>query len=99
MQGQTVNTGTVVGQMGETGTGAHGIHLHLEYATTSSWNCSTFLNPSTALGIPNESGTVVHYDGSVPPVPPPPPTIRGKNNWKKLYMKRYTINIIDNRLK
>lgn len=74
--GTRVDTTTVVGQMGQTGTGAHGIHLHLEYATalSNTWSpCNAFMNPSNALGIPNVSGTVVHYDGSVPPPPPPPP--------------------------
>ena len=72
--GTSVTTATVVGTMGQTGTGAHGIHLHLEYSTSSSWVCSAFMNPSNALGIPNVSGTIVHYDGSVPPIPPTPPT-------------------------
>lgn len=90
--GQQVNLGTVVGQMGQTGTGAHGIHLHLECSTSSSWSCANFVNPSTELGIPNESGTIVHYDGSIPPVPPPPPPyITRKNNWRNLYRKRYSI--------
>jgi hypothetical protein len=35
------------------------------------WNYDTFLNPSTALGIPNERGIVVKYDGSAPPPIPP----------------------------
>ena len=49
-----------------------GIHLHLEYASTQSWNCNTFLNPADELQIPNEIGTIVKYDGSIPPTPPPP---------------------------
>ena len=36
--GARVTTSTIVGQMGETGTGAHGIHLHLELATSISRN-------------------------------------------------------------
>ena len=36
-----------------------GIHLHLELSTTMAWDYDTFLNPSTALGIPNERGTKV----------------------------------------
>lgn len=72
--GTSVNTGTVIGIMGQTGTGAHGIHLHLEYSTSPNWTCSAFMNPSSALGIPNVSGTVVNYDGSAPtPDPPTPP--------------------------
>lgn len=79
--GAIVTTGTIVGYMGESGTGAHGVHLHLEYSSTVSWTCSTFLNPSTALGIPNVSGTIVHYDGSIPPTPPVPPS-ESKNSSK-----------------
>lgn len=89
--GQSVNTGTIVGQMGETGTGAHGIHLHLELSSSEAWVCANFLNPSTALGIPNESGTIVHYDGSIPPTPPP--SYSTGNKWKNLYRKRYTFFI------
>lgn len=37
------------------------------------WNYDTFLNPSTALGIPNKRGTIVKYDGSAPPPEPPEP--------------------------
>ena len=42
--GQSVNTGTKVGVMGNTGNST-GTHLHLECSTTQSWNCNTFLNP------------------------------------------------------
>lgn len=69
--GDTVNTNTIVGIMGATGN-VTGIHLHLEYATSPIWNYDTFLNPSEALGIPNERGTIVHWDGSIPPEPPTP---------------------------
>ena len=72
--GTQINTGTALGVMGETGTGAHGVHLHLEYSTSQYWTCSAFQNPSAALGIPNISGTVVNYNGETPPVPPTPPT-------------------------
>lgn len=72
--GTPVNTGTALGVMGETGSGAHGVHLHLEYSTAPSWGCAYFQNPSSALGIPNVSGTVVEYNGSVPPIPPPVPS-------------------------
>ncbi len=73
--GTPINTSTALGVMGETGTGAHGVHLHLEYSTSPNWTCSAFQNPSTALGIPNVSGTVVNYDGGItPPTPPDPPT-------------------------
>ena len=69
--GDNVTTATQVGIMGATGN-VTGIHLHLEYATTPTWDYDTFLNPSTALGIPNERGTIVHYDGTIPPTPPTP---------------------------
>lgn len=66
--GQSVDTSTVVGQMGQTGTGADGIHLHLECSTSEGWICANFLNPSTQLGIPNERNTIVHYGTPPPPV-------------------------------
>ena len=69
--GDSVTTSTKVGVMGATGN-VTGIHLHLEYATTPTWNYDTFLNPSDALGIPNVRGTIVKWDGSVPPTPPTP---------------------------
>lgn len=57
--------------MGDTGN-VTGIHLHLERATTYSWQCGTFLNPAEYLQIPNEDDTIVLYSGS--PTPPPTPT-------------------------
>lgn len=69
--GDNVNTSTIVGQMGATGN-VTGVHLHLEYSTTSGWDYDSFLNPSDALGIPNERGTIVHYNGTTPPEPPLP---------------------------
>ena len=69
--GDRVTTATVVGVMGATGN-VTGRHLHLEVGTTSYWSYDTFLNPSTVLGIPNERGTIIHYDGSIPPTPPTP---------------------------
>lgn len=79
--GAVVNTNTKVGVMGATGN-VTGIHLHLEYATTLAWNYDTFLNPSTELGIPNQRGTIVHFDGSVPPIPPTPTEEKKKKGWK-----------------
>ena len=70
--GDTVTTATKVGVMGATGN-VTGVHLHLEYSTSQYWSYDTFLNPSDALGIPNQRGTIVKYDGSVPPEPPTPP--------------------------
>lgn len=83
--GDIVNTLTKVGIMGDTGN-VTGIHLHLEYATTSTWNYDTFLNPATALGIPNERGTIVNYSGIVPP-------INKKNNWKYYMLRKKKIVI------
>lgn len=71
--GDRVTTATKVGVMGATGN-VTGIHLHLEYSTTPYWSYDTFLNPSDALNIPNVRGTIVHYDGTTPPIPPIPPT-------------------------
>lgn len=73
---QYVTTETKLGNMGATGN-VTGIHLHLECSTTAAWNCNTFLNPATVLGIPNVRGTIIHYGGTPPP--PPPPTEKGKN--------------------
>jgi murein DD-endopeptidase MepM/ murein hydrolase activator NlpD len=67
--------------MGATGN-VTGIHLHLELSTTMAWNYDTFLNPSIALGIPNERGTIVKYDGSAPPPEPPEPTPEEKKKRK-----------------
>lgn len=78
--GETVNTNTIVGIMGATGN-VTGIHLHLEYATSPIWNYNTFLNPSEALGIPNERGTIVHWDGTIPPEPPTPTIIFKKRKF------------------
>ena len=78
--GDRVNTGTQVGTMGQTGN-ATGIHLHLELSTTMAWDYDTFLNPSTALGIPNERGTIVKYDGTAPPPIPPTTFIKKKFPW------------------
>lgn len=76
--GDRVYTSTIVGQMGATGN-VTGVHLHLEYSTTSGWDYDSFLNPSDALGIPNQRGTIVHYNGTTPPEPPLP-TGAGKKN-------------------
>lgn len=75
--------------MGETGTGAHGIHLHLELSSTIAWDYDTFLNPSTALGIPNERGTIVKYNGSAPP--PIPPIRENSKKWVQILNKKIRI--------
>ena len=88
--GDNVNTLTQVGIMGDTGN-VTGIHLHLEYATTTTWDYDTFLNPSDALNIPNVRGTIVKYSGVIPPTPISI-RIRKKFPWviyaKKLRLKR-----------
>lgn len=85
--GDNVTTQTQVGIMGATGN-VTGIHLHLELSTTLAWDYDTFLNPSTALGIPNERGTIVKYDGTTPPVPPEPTTIEKKKFPWVLYAEK-----------
>lgn len=75
--GQTVDTNSKVGVMGATGN-VTGVHLHLEYSTTSGWNYDSFLNPSDALGIPNQRGTIVHFNGTTPPIEEP----KKKKGWK-----------------
>lgn len=69
--GDRVTLGTAIGRMGATGN-VTGRHLHLECSTSQAWQCSTFLNPCTILGIPNVDNTVIHYDGTIPPEPPTP---------------------------
>ena len=73
--GQQVTTNTPLGRMGMTGN-ATGIHLHLESATTSSWQCSTFVNPCNLLNIPNVDNTIIYYSGT--PTPPTPAPIFSK---------------------
>ena len=91
--GDRVNLNTKIGKMGNTGNST-GTHLHLEASTTQAWQCSSFVDPCAPLGFPNIRGTVVIYDGSVPPEPPTP-TGNSKNStkWllsrqKKIYIKR-----------
>lgn len=78
--GDTVTTSSRVGVMGDTGN-VTGVHLHLEYSTTSGWDYDSFLNPSDALGIPNVRGTIVHYNAT-PPTPPTPTEEKKKKGWK-----------------
>lgn len=83
--GNLVDETTQVGVMGATGN-VTGVHLHLEYATSPIWNYDTFLNPATALGIPNERGTIIHY-GATPPPPPPTITEKKKFPWPIYFNK------------
>lgn len=71
--GDTVTTMSKVGKMGNTGN-VTGIHLHLELSDVPYWDTTRtrFQNPLIALGIPNERGTIVHYNGGTPPTPPTP---------------------------
>lgn len=85
--GQEVTLNTPIGRMGATGN-VTGRHLHLECSTTQSWQCETFLNPCTILGIPNVDNTIIHYDGSINP-PEPPISFRKKGKFKwVLYSKK-----------
>lgn len=65
-----------------------GIHLHLEYSTSPTWNYDNFLNPSDALGIPNVRGTIVLYDGSITPPTPPPTEIKKKKFPWAIYFRK-----------
>lgn len=58
--GTQVTPNGYIGRMGDTGN-TSGIHLHLECSTTLAWDCSTFINPCTELGIPNVDNTVIEY--------------------------------------
>lgn len=87
-QGQSVNTGTVIGTMGATGN-VTGVHLHLECATTKGWNYDTFVNPAVQLGIPNVRGTIVLYDGTTPPTPPTPPLEKKKKFPWSVYAEKF----------
>lgn len=83
--GDHVDLSTRIGTMGNTGNST-GTHLHLEASTTQAWQCSSFVDPCQPLGFPNERGTIVHFDGEVPPPEPPTPT--GKRNSIKWLMSR-----------
>lgn len=85
--GDKVNTGSILGKMGNTGNST-GTHLHLELSTTTSWNCNNFLNPVEPLGIPNIRGTIVEYDGDAPE-----PPIKKNNSKKWLEIRNFNVNI------
>lgn len=88
--GQTVDTNTKVGVMGQTGN-AFGIHLHLELSDVSYWDTTRthFQNPLIALGIPNERGTIVHFNGTTPPEPPTPTRKKRKKFPWVLYARQF----------
>lgn len=85
---QYVTINTKIGIMGATGD-VTGPHLHLEYSSTRTWDCSTFLNPCNYLGIPNEDDLLIYY---TPIGPTPSYTKKSKFPWvlyaKKLRKKR-----------
>ena len=91
--GQEVTKLTKIGEMGATGN-VSGAHLHLECSTTQNWNCETFINPCSELGIPNEDNLIINYDGDIP-TPEPPITILEKKKFpwtiltRKLRKRRY----------
>lgn len=85
--GDNVTLNTKVGIMGNTGN-VTGTHLHLEYSTSPKWNYDYFLNPSTALGIPNKRGTIVKWSGVIPPTPPTPYNIKRKKFKWVLYANK-----------
>lgn len=90
--GDSVNSNTIIGKMGNTGNST-GTHLHLEASTTESWQCNSFVDPCSPLGFPNVRGTVVIYDGTIPPEPPTPTHSSNATKWlmsqtKKLIIRR-----------
>lgn len=66
--GQSVSTLTKIGVMGATGTHVTGAHLHLEYSSTLTWQCSTFMNPCDFLNIPNVDDTIIYYEPQPQPI-------------------------------
>lgn len=84
--GDKVNLNTLVGKMGNTGNST-GTHLHLEASTTQAWQCSSFVDPCEPLGFPNVRGTVVKWDGTIPPQPPV--TIKKSNFKWVLYANKF----------
>lgn len=83
--GDSVTTATKIGKMGNSGNST-GTHLHLEASTTQSWQCQSFVDPCQPLGFPNVRGTVVEWDGTVPPTPTP--TFKKKSHFKFYLFKK-----------
>ena len=100
--GDSVKIGQEVGIEGTTGSST-GIHLHLEMQdlTNHDWVFHApkeyYSNPAEFMGIPNQEGISVIYNGTpIPPDPPDPPIpTQGITNWKKWFLlksKKIIIN-------
>lgn len=93
--GSKVQLGEQVGIEGTTGSST-GIHLHLEMQdiSTHDWQYrapkDVYTNPAEFMGIPNQEGITVYYDGTpVDPNPPEPPLTKENKKFKwVLYSKR-----------
>lgn len=65
---QRIEVGELIGLEGTTGSST-GIHLHFEmqYIGSGSWNFSlpigSYENPADFMGVPNEEGISIYYDG------------------------------------
>lgn len=95
--GDTVQIGQQVGLEGTTGSST-GIHLHLELQDISehSWIYrapkEVYSNPAEFMGIPNQEGISVFYNGT--PIPPEPPTPTSKSNkWLRLRSRKLIIKL------
>ena len=52
------------------------------------WQCGNFLNPVEPLGIPNIQGTIVKYNGVIPPTPT---NSKNLTKWLKYKCKKIRI--------
>lgn len=84
--GDKVNINTKIGKMGTTGNST-GVHLHLEATTKEAWACKNFVEPCSPLGFPNERGTIIKWDGEIPPIPTPTTTKYKKFPWSVMTKK------------
>lgn len=96
--GDVVSTGTKVGNLGATGN-VTGPHLHLELSDVPYWDTTRtrFQDPLIALGIPNERGTIVHYNGTTPPEPPEPEPSETTKKKHRFNWQTFTKNIRNRR--
>lgn len=94
--GDTVQNGQFLGIEGTTGE-VTGLHLHLEMQILNGRNwyfgndISYYIDPATFMGIPNETGISVYYDGTPYNPEPPQPIPTTSKNWYKY--KHKNINI------